>query len=88
MLAPPPSGLGVEKIPLPGRHPMLPIIYRASTHVLVEPPHGNIYIGVLDFDRAAMNRLFNVAASLVPPDTEEEVDAQGMQHFLRRKIDL
>lgn len=77
----PPEGGVLEY--LPGRHPLLPVVYRVESHPLVEKPHGTIYIGVLDLSRAAMENLFVAAANMELPNSPEQIKAKGVAFLLQ-----
>jgi hypothetical protein len=73
-----PSPEGGILVSLPGRHKLLPIIYKLESHPLVKKPHGTIYVGVLDMSQKAMENLFAVAANMALHNTREQLDAKGM----------
>ncbi|KDR71681.1 hypothetical protein GALMADRAFT_213585 [Galerina marginata CBS 339.88] len=70
---PPASG---RLVPLPGRHPLLPVVYEVDEHLLVRKPHGKIYIGVLDLAKKAMASLFVAAANMELPNNREQLKSK------------
>ncbi|KDR79831.1 hypothetical protein GALMADRAFT_136421 [Galerina marginata CBS 339.88] len=72
---PPPSN--GRLISLPGRHPLLPVVYEVDDHPLVQKPHGKVYIGILDLSRKAMGKLFVVAANMDLPNNRRQLNSRG-----------
>ena len=72
-----PSPPGGRLLSLPGRHPLLPVVYEVNEHPLVQKPHGKIYIGILDLARKAMEKLFVAAANMDLPNNRKQLKSKG-----------